>query len=101
MSALRPIDILFDQADLRCVVCNTPRRDGCGCHTKCRCGWTYRKGETCRNPLHAREEETLSRVAEFATPGPAPRPREAACEAAEMVLAILDTKPEPEGEARS
>ncbi|GJE57303.1 hypothetical protein [Methylobacterium thuringiense] len=56
MSALRPIDRLFDQADLRCAVCSTSTRVGCDCHTKCQCGWFARKGEACRNPLHAREK---------------------------------------------
>lgn len=56
MKNYRPIDVLLGQADLRCVVCDTSTRVGCDCHTKCRCGWFFRKGEACRNPHHACEK---------------------------------------------
>ena len=113
MTARTLMDRLVDQADLRCAVCGTSMRVGCDCHTKCRCGWLARKGEACRNPLHAREN-AAQEVGRAIAGGVLFRMREAypepmkhasggfaktlraniQREAAEMVLEILNTKPE-------
>lgn len=51
MSPRLTMDALFSQADLRCAVCGA--KDGeCDCWAKCECGWRFRRGETCRNPIH-------------------------------------------------
>jgi hypothetical protein len=43
-----PIDRLFDQAKMVCTVCGAGQGK-CDCWTECACGWSYRKGESCRN----------------------------------------------------
>jgi hypothetical protein len=42
--------VLF--ADTICPVCDRPQREGCQCFTDCRCGWSYRTGRECMNPIH-------------------------------------------------
>ena len=34
----------------RCGICDTPSSIGCGCWVKCKCGWSYEDGKSCRNP---------------------------------------------------
>jgi hypothetical protein len=50
----KPIERLIDAAGLRCTVCGAPM-GRCACWTRCPCGWCYRKGDRCRNPIHAEE----------------------------------------------
>ena len=38
-------------ATVRCVVCGAKLGE-CDCWAKCECGWSYRKGGTCNNPVH-------------------------------------------------
>lgn len=57
-----PIDVMIDNADLRCTVCNAPR-GGCDCWTPCDCGWSFRKGTKCRNPTHGGKAQPLEVVA--------------------------------------
>lgn len=47
-----PIDRLFDQVDMHCTICGQSSKVGCGCWTPCPCGWHYRTGLRCRNPVH-------------------------------------------------
>lgn len=49
--ARTPIVTMIDRAGLRCTVCDTPQ-GGCDCWSECSCGWSFRKGQTCRNPVH-------------------------------------------------
>lgn len=51
------IEILIDQADLRCTLCNAPR-GRCNCWTACSCGWSYETGGRCRNPVHRKPNPT-------------------------------------------
>ena len=36
---------------MKCTVCGAPMGK-CDCWTKCSCGWSYRKGSYCTNPIH-------------------------------------------------
>ncbi len=58
-----PVETLIDRSGLRCTVCGSPRSVGCGCWTKCRCGWSFRTGSACRNPDHAMEADTAGTAA--------------------------------------
>lgn len=78
MATLTPAEALIDRA-VRCVICGAPM-GGCSCHTKCRCGWTYRAGESCRNPVH--EVENAAR-------------EHAKVVAASVVARMLTAYPEP------
>lgn len=40
------------EVDLKCTICNAFQSKGCGCWTRCSCGWSFRTGEQCRNPVH-------------------------------------------------
>ena len=45
-----PIEKLIDRSGMCCTICNA-RMGQCDCWIKCQhCHWSYRKGETCRNP---------------------------------------------------
>ena len=43
---------------MRCTVCGAPWGTAdapwgtCDCWERCSCGWSFRAGETCRNPVH-------------------------------------------------
>ncbi|MEN3238927.1 hypothetical protein PUR29_36440 [Methylobacterium ajmalii] len=45
----------------RCAICDAPM-GGCGCWTRCSCGWNFRTGEACRNPIHAAEQAADERA---------------------------------------
>lgn len=51
-----PIDMLFDAASMRCTKCGA-QAGTCQCWVKCSCGWSYERGEKCRN--HAAHGITL------------------------------------------
>lgn len=58
------MDILFDRADMKCTVCNTPCSIGCTCWKKCAipgCKWSYRNtaGQKCRNPEHTHNKTMI------------------------------------------
>lgn len=55
-----PEHALIDRA-VRCVVCDAPM-GGCGCWTRCSCGWSFRTGEACANPMHAAEQAAGARA---------------------------------------
>jgi len=57
---------------MRCTVCNAAMGQ-CDCWTDCRCGWSYRKGGECRNPVHQSEKARP----DLKSPSPAPGDREA------------------------
>lgn len=48
---------IFSTAVFRCSLCGTQGEPGttpdCGCWVGCPCGWSFEKGEACRNPVHA------------------------------------------------
>jgi hypothetical protein len=46
------IDRLLDAVAFRCTICGA-QAGTCSCWVQCSCGWSYEKGETCRNPVHA------------------------------------------------
>ena len=46
---------------MRCTVCDAPM-GGCDCWTRCSCGWSFEKGEACRNPIHAAEQAAEERA---------------------------------------
>lgn len=46
-----PVERMIDHA-MRCTLCDA-KAGACDCWTPCRCGWLYRKGEACRNPIHS------------------------------------------------
>jgi hypothetical protein len=48
---MEPIDKMINECGLTCVICGAPKGE-CDCWTKCECGWSYRKGLTCANPMH-------------------------------------------------
>lgn len=48
-------------ATARCVVCDA-RYGECDCWTKCDCGWSFRKGGACRNPIHGGPAQPLEVV---------------------------------------
>jgi len=50
-----PINILIDRAGMQCVVCSATMETW-NCWTKCKSGWSYRTGESCRSPVHVCEE---------------------------------------------
>ena len=53
--ARAPIEMMIDQASMRCAKCGAPA-GSCGCWTACRCGWHFETGGACHNPAHAVEE---------------------------------------------
>lgn len=36
---------------VKCTVCGA-HLGACDCWQRCECGWNYRKGEMCNNPVH-------------------------------------------------
>ena len=36
-------------ANVVCTICGA-RPGACDCWTQCKCGWSFRKGTSCRNP---------------------------------------------------
>ncbi len=66
MSAARSgLAALIDRT-ARCTICHSPM-GGCGCWTRCACGWNFRTGETCRNPIHAAEQAAEERARAIAS----------------------------------
>lgn len=55
-----PLDRMIMNANLRCTICGSSRT--CACWSKCRCGWSYRTGEACRNPNHGLAEDVATEV---------------------------------------
>lgn len=49
-------------ATVRCVICGA-RLGGCDCWTKCDCGWSFRKGGSCRNSIHGGPPQPLEVIA--------------------------------------
>lgn len=49
------IKTALDKIDWKCTVCGVSTKIGCACWVRCRCGWSYRAGGTCRNGVHAAE----------------------------------------------
>ena len=49
-----PIGILFDRSTMKCTICGAPSGT-CDCWERCHCGFSFPKGEECKNPLHAAE----------------------------------------------
>lgn len=47
---MNPIEKMIND-NVRCTVCGAAM-GGCQCWTKCRCGWSYRRGGKCANPEH-------------------------------------------------
>ena len=56
-----PIKKMIDESGLRCTVCNAPKGE-CDCWTPCHCGWVYRKGARCRNPIHGGNADGIRKV---------------------------------------
>lgn len=49
----RLIDAAVARGDFRCTICGAPA-GSCDCWVECSCGWSYRNGQACRNPVHKR-----------------------------------------------
>lgn len=47
-----------DTSMLKCTVCGA-QAGTCDCWTKCSCGWSFRKGTACRNPVHRAARQAL------------------------------------------
>lgn len=43
-----------DYTMLECTVC-AAQAGACDCWTKCGCGWSFRKGGACNNPVHRKD----------------------------------------------